>query len=154
MDTEDLAARIGELLRGRTVACAESCTAGLVAQSFAATEGSMSWFRGGVVAYQRESKETVLGIRHAPLVSPEVAHDMACGIARLMDADVTVSVTGAAGPDPLDGAAPGTVVVGVYVDGRASTSVHHVPGSPPEVCGRARDVALEQLERALRAAAR
>jgi nicotinamide-nucleotide amidase len=140
-----LAARVGELLDGRTMACAESCTAGLVAQTLAATEGSMEWFRGGVVAYQRGVKFALLGVTPGPVVTRRVASEMATGVRDLLDADVAVAVTGAAGPEPLDGAAPGTIVVGVVADGRGDTFVHYFDGSPPDVCARARIAALADV---------
>jgi PncC family amidohydrolase len=150
MTGKDLATRVGELLAGRTVACAESCTAGLVAQSFAAVEGSLDWFRGGVVAYQTGVKHDLLGVTTDRIVTPEAAREMAEGAARLFTTDVAVSTTGAAGPDPLDGAEPGTVVVGTYVDGRACSRTFHFEGDPADVCRQAAEASLEELARALR----
>jgi PncC family amidohydrolase len=140
-----LAARVGELLRGRTLACAESCTAGLVAQSFAAVTGSRDWFRGALVAYQRQVKLDLLGVTATSIVSPLAAREMARGAAKLFAADVSVSTTGAAGPDPLDGAEPGTIVIGTFVGGRATAQVHHVSGTPAEVCTCAAEIALREL---------
>jgi nicotinamide-nucleotide amidase len=145
------ATRIGDLLGSRTLACAESCTGGLVAQAFAAAPGSMDWFAGGIVAYQRAVKESLLAVPKAPLVTPDVAEAMAAGAARLLDADVAVSVTCAAGPAPLDGAAPGTVVIGVCVAGTSTSFRHQFDGSPAQVCEHARDAALADLLRCLRA---
>jgi nicotinamide-nucleotide amidase len=140
-----LGKRIGRLLEGRTMACAESCTAGLVAQTLAATDGSMEWFRGGVVAYQRGVKFALLGVTPGPVVTRRTAREMAIGVRDLLDVDVAVAVTGAAGPEPLDGAEPGTVVVGVVADDRDETFVHHLGGSPPEVCADARTAALSDV---------
>jgi nicotinamide-nucleotide amidase len=137
-----LATSIGGLLDGRTMACAESCTAGLVAQTLAATDGSMQWFRGGVVAYQRTVKFALLGVTPGPVVTRRAAREMAIGVRDLLDVDVAVSVTGAAGPGSLDGAEPGTIVVGVVVGDRDHTFLHHFTGSPAEVCDRARTAAL------------
>ena len=77
------AERVGELLRGRTLATAESCTAGLVAQALAATEGSMDWFRGWIVAYQSGVKRELLGVEPGPVVTESAACQMALGAARL-----------------------------------------------------------------------
>jgi nicotinamide-nucleotide amidase len=147
--TSEVTAELAERLDGRTVAAAESCTGGLIAQALAATKGSSDWFRGGVVSYQAEVKHELLGVRPGPLVTPEVAETMASGVARLMHADAAVSVTGAAGPDPLDGAEPGTVVVGVHVDGAAMSFEHYFEGGPEEVCRRASDAAIADLVEAL-----
>jgi nicotinamide-nucleotide amidase len=151
--TSDLladAARGGELVGDRTVGVAESCTAGLVAQALASAEGSMNWFRGGIVAYQRQVKHKVLGVGPGPVVTEQVAKEMAEGAARLLDADVAVATTGAAGPDPLDGAPPGTVIVAIWTERSASATVCHFEGSPSEVCAAAARAAIEMLLDCLR----
>jgi nicotinamide-nucleotide amidase len=137
--------RVSKLLRGRTLATAESCTAGLVAQALAATEGSMDWFRGGLVAYQSEVKQTLLGVEPGPVVTEPTARQMALGAARLLDADVTVSVTGVAGPEPLDGVEPGVVIVGVAIDGAATAFTHRLTGDPATICSQAAEAALDDL---------
>ena len=139
------AARIGELVGGRSVGVAESCTGGLVAQALASVTGSMDWFRGGIVAYQRQLKQEVLGVAPGPVVTERVAKEMAEGAARLLDADVVVATTGAAGPDPLDGAPPGTVIVAVWAAGVATATVCRFEGTPADVCAAAARVALETL---------
>jgi nicotinamide-nucleotide amidase len=140
-----IAHAIGERLDGRTVATAESITAGLLAQAFAAAEGSQPWFRGGVVAYQRDTKQRLFDVDDEPLVTGVVARKMARGAARLLDAQVTIAVTGAAGPEPLDGAPPGSVVVAVAIDDDVRCFEHRFAGEPPEVCAAARDAALADL---------
>jgi len=145
-----LAREIGELLGERTLATAESITAGLLAQAFAAADGSQPWFRGAVVAYQRDTKQRLFGVGDEPLVSAEVAGKMAQGVARELDAQVTVAVTGAAGPEPLDGAPPGSVVVAVGTDGAVRYFEHHFEGEPAEVCAAARDAALADVLEVLR----
>jgi nicotinamide-nucleotide amidase len=107
----DLAARIGELAadRGLTVAVAESLTGGMVAMALATAPNSSTWFRGALVAYHSDVKHEVLGVPPGPVVSAEAAAAMATGVRRLLRADVVVAVTGAGGPGPQDGRAPGTV---------------------------------------------
>jgi nicotinamide-nucleotide amidase len=144
------ATRVARLLDGRSVATAESCTAGLLAQAFAAVEGSGDWFRGGVVAYQRETKVALLGVEaHAPLVSIEVADQMARAVSQLLHADVTVATTGAAGPTPLDGARPGTVAIGWLVDRNSGSAMLHLHDTPEDVVERAAASALHALAAAL-----
>jgi nicotinamide-nucleotide amidase len=140
-----LAEAIGAALRGRSLATAESCTAGLVAQRCAAAPGSMDWFRGGLVAYRSEVKQALLGVRPGPVVTLEVACQMARGATALLRSDVAVSVTGAAGPDPLDGAPPGTIIVGVAIGNDVRAFEHHLEGEPGEVCARAATAALVNL---------
>jgi nicotinamide-nucleotide amidase len=140
-------------LDGRALACAESCTAGLLTRAFATVDGASEWFRGGVVAYQRPVKEGLLDIpTDAHLVSRAVAEAMAEGVAKLMAADVTVSTTGAVGPAPLDGVEPGTMVVGAFVDGVTTSIAVTGTGSPDELAHLAARTALDELLVALRRA--
>lgn len=139
------AERVGDLLRGRTLATAESCTAGLIAQTLAATEGSMDWFRGGLVAYQSGVKRELLGVAPGSVVTEPAACQMALGAASLLDADVAVSVTGVAGPEPLDGVEPGVVIVGVATDGKATAFTHRFSGDPATICSQAAAAALDDL---------
>ena len=137
---------------GPSLACAESCIAGLLAQAFAAVEGSGDWFRGGVVAYQRGVKVCLLDLDpHDPLVSRTVAEQMAAGLAQRIGADITVATTGAAGPEPLDGAPPGTVVVAVFAyNSVTSVEFHYADADPNEVVERAAtDAAVALADRLL-----
>jgi nicotinamide-nucleotide amidase len=153
-DLQCRAERVAGLLGGRSLACAESCTAGLLAQAFAAVEGSGDWFRGSIVAYQRCVKVELLDVAPTvPLVSVCVAERMARATARQMNADVTIATTGAAGPDPLDGAPPGTVIVGILTgDTFKSIELSYVDEEPEEVVERAAVDAVDALATALIAA--
>ncbi len=90
-------------LRGLTLGTAESCTGGLVAGRLTSVPGSSDVFRGGLVAYDNDVKEAVLGVpadligAHGA-VSAEVAAAMAHGARERLGVDVAVSVTGIAGP--------------------------------------------------------
>jgi nicotinamide-nucleotide amidase len=97
---------VGALLaaRGATLASAESCTGGLVGARVTAVPGSSRYYRGGVVAYSNEAKETLLEVPGALLrqhgaVSAEVARAMAEGARRRLGADLAVSTTGISGPE-------------------------------------------------------
>jgi nicotinamide-nucleotide amidase len=133
----------------RTLATAESCTAGAVAQALAAGEGASTWFRGGVVAYHRGVKYEVLAVPQGPVVNHVAARAMAQGAAHVLRADVAVSVTGAAGPDGQDGASPGTVFIGYWLEGELDSEEHHFDGSPESVCDAATRAALDGLGRRL-----
>jgi nicotinamide-nucleotide amidase len=95
---------IVRLLEDRSIAVAESCTAGLLAARLTERPGSSAYFRGGVVAYSNKAKVELLGVdtglieRHGA-VSPEVAEAMADGALERFEAEVACSVTGIAGPD-------------------------------------------------------
>lgn len=100
-----LAQKVGELLmqQGKTMACAESCTGGGVA--FCATEnaGSSAWFERGFVTYSNESKSESLGVSLETLqrfgaVSEPVVKEMAVGTLAHSNADISVSISGIAGP--------------------------------------------------------
>jgi nicotinamide-nucleotide amidase len=96
---------LGRLLaeRGRTLATAESCTGGMIAERMTAVPGSSAYLRGGVVAYANEAKAALLGVPEALLaehgaVSDPVARAMAEGARARFGADYAVAVTGIAGP--------------------------------------------------------
>src|SRR4051812_7328415 len=108
VDPEQVAGEIAELLGARTVATAESVTAGRIAQTFATVERASEFFRGGVVAYQEGIKRDLLGVAAQAVVSGPAAVEMAVGVARLLGADVAVATTGLAGGDPVDGKPGGT----------------------------------------------
>ena len=106
-------------LRGLTFAAAESCTGGLIAQRFTDLPGASAAFRGGVVSYTNDVKRDVLGVPQALLdeygaVSAPVAQAMAEGVRRITGADLSISVTGVAGPGRDDrGNEVGTVYLAV-----------------------------------------
>ncbi|MGQ0534044.1 MAG: CinA family protein [Caulobacteraceae bacterium] len=89
---------------GLKIATAESCTGGLIAASLAAVPGASASLERGFVTYSNEAKVEMLGVpaelitQHGA-VSKEVALAMADGALRHSRADITVSVTGIAGPD-------------------------------------------------------
>lgn len=145
-DTADeLAARVAEALDGRTIAVAESLTGGLLANALARAEGASEWFRGGVVAYASEVKHDLLDVRPGPVVAEEAAAAMAESVAKLLDADVAVAVTGAGGPDPQDGQPPGTVWMAVTASGATRTALHRFDGDPPSICQQTVVAALDHV---------
>ena len=149
MRDEDLATRVAEMLSGRSIATAESCTAGRIAEVLACVEKASEILRGGVVAYQERVKRDLLGVRAESVLTAEAAEQMASGVARLLGAAVAVSTTGVAGDEAEDHTPPGTVYIGVTVDGAVSSKVHQFDGSPEQVCDRARRQALLDLIDAL-----
>jgi nicotinamide-nucleotide amidase len=151
---EDVARRVVAGLEGRSVATAESCTAGRVAEVLASVEKASDFLRGGLVAYQEPVKRELLGVTARSVLSTEAAEQMAAGAAALFGADVTVSTTGVAGDDEEDGSPPGTVYIATSVDGVVSSRVHRFTGSAEEVCDQARRQALVDVEEALSSATR
>jgi nicotinamide-nucleotide amidase len=113
------ASAVGLLIaRGLTVGTAESLTGGLVAAALTTVPGVSAAFRGGIVAYASDLKESELAVP-APLLSRvgavhrDVALAMAAGVRRRLDVAVGVATTGVAGPDPADGQPVGTVHIAV-----------------------------------------
>ncbi len=99
--------------RGQTIGTAESMTGGLVTARLTDLPGSSAVVKGGVVAYQTELKQRLLGLPDVlGVVSEEAAVALATGARALLDVDVALSVTGSAGPDPLEKPV-GTVMIGV-----------------------------------------
>jgi nicotinamide-nucleotide amidase len=104
-DVTALARALGrKCLRKRVVvATAESCTGGGVATAITRISGSAKWFDRAFVTYSNEAKHEMLGVatrtleRHGA-VSEEVAREMALGALRASPADITVAITGIAGP--------------------------------------------------------
>jgi nicotinamide-nucleotide amidase len=145
MRDEDLAQRVATLLGDRTIATAESCTAGRVAETMACVEKATEFLRGGLVAYQDTIKRRLLGVTAESVLTTAAAEEMAAGVAALLEADVTVATTGVAGDEEQDGTPPGTVYIATSVDGVVSSKVHRFDGSPEEVCDHARRQALLDL---------
>jgi nicotinamide-nucleotide amidase len=113
-DSLALAQRLGRVLaqRGWTAATAESCTGGLIAGAITDVAGSSAWFDRGFVTYSNDSKSEMLGVRAATLaahgaVSEATAREMATGALARSAADISVAVTGIAGPA---GGSPGKPV--------------------------------------------
>lgn len=113
--------KVGDLLRGRnlTLATAESCTGGLIADRITNIPGSSEYFRGGIVAYAYEAKVALLDVSWDTLrtygaVSRETVIEMARGVRIALGADLAVSVSGIAGPGGgMPGKPVGTTWIGL-----------------------------------------
>ena len=115
VEDESLEATVLRLLResGRTLACAESLTGGGVGERLTSVPGASTSFVGSAVVYTSAAKQRVLGLSDDALadgtVTARCALAMAEGALGLFEADVALALTGAAGPEPHDGAAVGTI---------------------------------------------
>ena len=103
MEAREITAGSLLLAQHKTIACAESCTGGLLTSRLTDIAGSSSYVMGSVVSYTNEIKERLVGVQHETLlahgaVSEETAREMAEGIRRAILTDVGVGITGIAGP--------------------------------------------------------
>ena len=148
--------QVAQLLVGRRIATAESCTAGMLATRLTERPGSSAYVMGGVVAYSNEAKVELLGVdpalieRHGAVSEP-VAEAMAEGALVRFDADTAVSITGIAGPDGGTEEKPvGTVCWSVRLsDGRGITRTVRLPGDRADIRERSATVAMHLLRRVL-----
>ena len=149
---------IGALLaeRGATVATAESCTGGLVAERLTRVPGSSAYFRGGAVTYANSVKESVLEVPRSLLdtagaVSEEVALAMARGACHRFSSTYGIGITGIAGPGGGTELKP-TGTVHIAVCGPEDESRHRVgvfPGDRERVRVQSGQWALDLLRRLL-----
>lgn len=143
---------VGELLvaQRHTIAFAESLTAGLAAGRCADVPGASAWLRGGVVAYSSDVKFDVLGVSPGQVVTAACAEQLADAARRVLNASVGVGLTGVAGPEPVEGHAPGTVFLGLSIEGRPTTSAQvRLPGDRMRVRQLSVISALDMVRRAL-----
>lgn len=126
---------LGEILREKkiTIATAESCTGGHLAQMLTSNPGSSQYFIGGVVAYATQKKTDILHVSESTIerftvVSREVAREMADGCQNLFKSDISLSTTGVAGPGKgEDGKDVGLVYYTINVNNESETFKLHLP---------------------------
>jgi nicotinamide-nucleotide amidase len=137
--------------RGWMLATAESCTGGLIAAACTDLSGSSNWFERGFVSYSNEAKTELLGVdpgliaQHGA-VSEVVARAMAFGAVRHSRAQVSVAVTGIAGPNGGSPDKPvGTVWFGFQVDGQLTSETRRFDGDRAAVRAATVQHALQRL---------
>jgi nicotinamide-nucleotide amidase len=140
---------------GFTLAVAESCTGGLIAQRLTETPGSSAYLMEGVVAYSNEAKIRTLGvdpelIENHGAVSAEVAEAMSEGVRRHAGTDFGLSVTGIAGPGGGTSEKPvGLVYIALSDDAHTKHRKLMLPGDRHLIRWRASQAALDLLRRRL-----
>ena len=140
---------------GATVATAESLTGGLIAAMLTSVPGSSASVRGGIVSYVNEVKAEVLGVSEDVLarqgaVDELVALQMARGALRELGRDVSVAVTGIAGPTGAEPGKPvGTVWIGCATAKKTHAACHHFEGGREAVRLQTVLIALRTMEEAL-----
>jgi nicotinamide-nucleotide amidase len=136
--------------RAETVAVAESLTGGMLGAALTRTPGASATFRGGVIVYATDLKESLAGVPGPLLaaegaVSAHVAAALAAGARDRLGATYGVGVTGVAGPDAQDGQPVGTVHVGVAGPAAGEVRSVQLTGDRAEIRAGAVEAALSLL---------
>jgi nicotinamide-nucleotide amidase len=138
---------------GKTLAIAESCTGGRIAQAFTANSGASKYFKGSIVSYATESKINVLKVSETDItahsvVSKEVAEAMAKNVRTLFNSDYGLSTTGNAGPSKGDSDAEvGTVWIAIATKDKVYSEVFNFSNQREKVIMKATNTAFEMLQK-------
>ena len=136
---------------GKTLAIAESCTGGRIAEQFTLNPGASAYFKGGVVTYATQSKIDVLGVSKTVIdihsvVSSEVVESMAQNVLRLFQSDYAIATTGNAGPTKGDADAEvGTVYIAIATKNGVYSEKFMLGSYRVKVINKAVNKALEML---------
>ncbi|GAA4269739.1 competence/damage-inducible protein A [Hyunsoonleella aestuarii] len=138
---------------GKTLAIAESCTGGKLAQLFTSKPGASQYLKGGVVAYATQSKIDVLNvpeqlINEHSVVSAEVASAMAKNVLKLYKSDFAIATTGNAGPTKGDSNAEvGTVFIAIATADKVFCEEFNFGNHREKVINKGVNKALEMLQK-------
>jgi nicotinamide-nucleotide amidase len=144
------------VMKQKTVAVAESCTGGLVAERLTRVPGSSNFFLGGVVAYSNDLKTRLVGVPAELIavegaVSKPVAQALAEGVRRRTGASIGVSISGVAGPGGGTVEKPvGLVFIALSDDRSTEVRRFQFPGDRERVRTWASVAALEMIRRRVR----
>lgn len=136
---------------GKTLAIAESCTGGMVAEQFTTHSGASAYFKGGVITYSTESKIDVLGVLKTDIetfsvVSSQVAEAMAINAMKIFKSDYGIATTGNAGPTKGDSDAEvGTVFIAIATKEGVFSEKFMLGNHRIKVINKAVNKALEML---------
>ena len=146
---------LGRILKNNqlTLATAESCTGGKIAQLLTSVPGASAYFKGSVVSYATESKINVLGVSKElidayTVVSKEVATAMALSVQKMMQTDYAIATTGNAGPTKGDADAEvGTVCIALATPNGVIVEEFNFGQPREKVIDRAVIKSLEMLQK-------
>ena len=151
---EDVVAKL--LIENKyTVSTAESCTGGMIASTLINYPGISEVFMEGAVTYSNEAKHKRLGVKNETLekygaVSEETAREMAIGIAREANTDISISTTGIAGPGGGTDEKPvGLVYIGVFIKGKVVVNKFNFTGNRERIRRKTTMNALNILRKEL-----
>ena len=154
-EDETIEVIIGRLLtsQNKTIATAESCSGGKIAQMLTSVAGSSNYFRGSVVSYATDTKIDILNvstkiINDHSVVSAEVAKAMAIGIQKIMKSDYAIATTGNAGPSKGDSEAEvGTVFIALVTPNGVFVEEFNFGQPREKVIDRTANKALEMIQK-------
>ena len=138
---------------GKTLATAESCTGGKIAETITAIAGASNYFKGSVVSYATQSKIDVLHVPEAlikahSVVSAQVAEAMATNVLQLFNTDYAIATTGNAGPTKGDSDAEvGTVFIAIATKNSVYSEQFNFGNHRMKVINKAVNKALEMLQK-------
>lgn len=154
-EDETIEVILGRLLTSNnlTLATAESCTGGKIAQMITSVPGSSNYFKGSVVSYATETKISMLGIspeliKEHSVISFEVAKEMALAIKNRMNTDYAIATTGNAGPSKGEGKSEiGTVFIAIATPNDLIVEEFNFGQPRVKVIDRAVNKAFEMLQK-------
>jgi len=154
-EDESLEAVIGKQLTllGKTLATAESCTGGKIAESITSIAGASNYFKGSVVSYATQSKIDVLHIpedliKTYSVVSAQVVEAMATNVLQLFQTDYAIATTGNAGPTKGDADAEvGTVFIAIATKAGVYSEKFNLGNHRIKVINKAVNKAFEMLQK-------
>ena len=154
-EDESLEAIIGKQLTvlGKTLATAESCTGGKIAESLTSIAGASNFFKGSIVSYATQSKIDVLHIseeliKQYSVVSAQVAEAMATNVLQIFNTDYAIATTGNAGPTKGDADAEvGTVIIAIATKSGVYSEIFNFGNHRTKVINRAANKAFEMLQK-------
>ena len=134
-----------------SITTAESCTGGLIASEITKHPGVSAIYNGSVIVYSNEMKQKLLNVSENTLqlkgaVSSECVEEMLNGVSKLFSADISIAVSGIAGPTGGTKFKPvGTVFIGIKFNDIIKIEEHHFTGSRIEIQENAKNRAFEMV---------
>lgn len=121
-----------------TISTAESITGGLIASKICEIPGASNYFKGGVVSYTKEAKNSLLGLKLEDIekygvYSKETVISMAKGIKERTNSDIAIATSGVAGPGADEGVEAGTVYFCYYIIDKIVTEKVKFEGTRNEI---------------------
>lgn len=149
--------KIAKMLTGKglRLSIAESCTGGFISNALTNFQGSSKFYDTGIISYSENSKRSVLGIKTSALkrfgtVSEETAISMAESVRKITGSDISLSTTGIAGPDTIEGKQVGLVFMAVSISGFTEAKKIKLTGNRKIIKKQASLEALKFLHQVLR----